>query len=334
MAIRLNMKSSFNYIFQFTIVIALANLIEASQRPISTYSIVAFDENTGEFGVAVQSHWFSVGSIVPWARSGVGAVATQSLVKVEYGPDGLDRMHNGQSAQEALNEMLSADKAKALRQVAIIDSKGNVAVHTGDKCIQAAGHRVGKNYSVQANMMEKTTVWNAMADAYEDSKGDLAERMMSALEAAEKEGGDIRGKQSASMLVVTGNPTGTAWKDKVLDLRVDDHHRPLEELRRLIRIHRAYRHANQGDHFLEKNKIEEAMIEYQKAASYYPENPELPYWSAVTLARTGDIEKAIPIFTKVFKEQPKLRKLIPRLRDSGLLPDNDEIINKIMKIGR
>ena len=300
--------------------------------PIHTYSIVAYDEQTGELGVAVQSHWFSVGSLVPWAKAGVGAVATQSFVKVEYGPDGLLLMENGKTAQEALNDLISQDDGASVRQVAMIDVNGNVAAHTGSKCIYAAGHQIGKNYSVQANLMDKESVWPAMAKAFEASQGDLAEKMMTALEAAEKEGGDIRGKQSAAMLIVTGTPTGIPWKDIVMDLRVDDHAEPLNELRRLIRIHRAYRHANKGDHYLENDDIEKALIEYEKASQFYPQNPELPYWAAITMASKGNLDKALPIFLDVFKREPRLRTLTPRLVNSGLLPDDKQMLKKILEV--
>jgi len=190
--------------------------------PVHTYSIVAFDQETGELGVAVQSHWFSVGFLVPWAKAGVGAVATQSFVKVDYGPHGLKLMEEGMSADAALQKLVSEDEGEAVRQVAMIDVKGNVAAHTGSKCIYAAGHQIGKNYSVQANLMENETVWPAMAKAFENTEGDLADKMMATLDAAEAEGGDIRGKQSAAMLIVTGEPTGVPWKDTVLDLRVED----------------------------------------------------------------------------------------------------------------
>jgi len=302
-------------------------------RPVNTYSIVAYDDSTGQLGVAVQSHWFSVGSLVPWAKAGVGAVATQSLVKVEYGPEGLKGMEDGKVPHVILSELLSNDEGKDLRQVAMIDANGNVAAHTGDKCIAAAGHQIGNNYSVQANIMENATVWPAMARAFERSKGDLADRMMAALEAAEREGGDLRGKQSAAMLIVSGEPTGIQWQDNILDLRIEDHPTPLKELRRLIRINRAYEHANKGDHYLEINKIDEAMIEYDKASKYYPENPELPYWSAVTLAGVGDVDEALPIFQQVFEKEPKLRELTPRLVDAGLLPDDDDLIRSILEVG-
>ena len=304
----------------------------SESTPVHTYSIVAFDEETGELGVAVQSHWFSVGFLVPWAKAGVGAVATQSFVKVDYGPEGLNRMENGQSAEEALNSLLAEDEGEAVRQVAMIDVKGSVAVHTGTKCIYAAGHQIGKNYSVQANLMEKETVWPSMANAFERSNGDLAEKMMAALEAAEAEGGDIRGKQSAAMLIVSGNPTGIPWKDVVMDIRVDDHAEPLKELKRLIRIHRAYQHANKGDHYLELEEIEKALVEYEKASEFYPENPELPYWSAVTLASKGNLDQALPIFREVFQKEPRLRILTPRLVNSGLLPNDPALIEAIIQI--
>ena len=304
----------------------------SESTPVHTYSIVAFDEETGELGVAVQSHWFSVGFLVPWAKAGVGAVATQSFVKVDYGPEGLNRMEHGQSAEEALTSLLQEDDGKAVRQVAMIDVKGSVAAHTGTKCIYAAGHQIGKNYSVQATLMEKETVWPSMANAFERSNGDLAEKMMAALEAAEAEGGDIRGKQSAAMLIVSGNPTGIPWMDVVMDIRVDDHAEPLKELKRLIRIHRAYQHANKADHYLEMEEIEKALVEYEKASEFYPENPELPYWSAVTLASKGNLDQALPIFWKVFKKEPRLRILTPRLVNSGLLPDDPELIEAIIQI--
>ncbi|MEL1234336.1 MAG: DUF1028 domain-containing protein, partial [Candidatus Neomarinimicrobiota bacterium] len=299
-------------------------------RPVHTYSIVAYDDSTGQLGVAVQSHWFSVGSLVPWAKAGVGAIATQSLVKVEYGPDGLKGMEDGKVPHVVLSELLADDDGRDLRQVAMIDAFGNVASHTGEKCISHAGHQIGENYSVQANIMEKPTVCAAMGHAFENTKGDLADRMMASLEAAENEGGDLRGKQSASMLIVTGNPTGIAWKDIVMDIRIDDHKEPLKELKRLIRINRAYKHANKGDHYLELEKIDDAMAEYKKASYYYPENPELPYWSAVTLAGIGDLDKALPIFEDVFYREPNLRTLTPRLVNSGILPNDDDLIEAIM----
>ena len=302
----------------------------SNSRPVSTYSIVAYDEETGQLGVAVQSHWFAVGQLVPWAKSGVGAVATQSFVRVEYGPDGLALMEQGASAVDALARLVASDDQRAVRQVAMIDVNGSVAAHTGDRCIDMAGHHVGKNYSVQANLMEKNSVWPAMAEAFENSEGDLAYRMLAALDAAEAEGGDIRGRQSAAMLIVSGDPSGIEWQDLVLDLRVDDSPQPLVELRRLLRIHRAYEHANRGDHYLEENQINEALKEYRLAASFYPENVELPYWTAVTLAGIDRLEDALPIFHNVFVTAPNLRTMTPRLVKSGLLPDDPALLARIM----
>ena len=313
----------------FFVTITLSQNI-SDNRPISTYSIVALDAETGQLGVAVQSHWFSVGFLVPWVKAGVGAVATQSFVKVDYGPDGLELMENGMSAKDALKSLIDQDEAEAVRQVAMIDINGNVAAHTGERCIVFANHVVGKNYSVQANMMENSTVPKAMAVAFENSSGDLADRMMAALEAAEKEGGDIRGKQSAAMVIMSGEPTGIEWKDTKMSLRIEDHPTPLKELKRLIRIHRAYQHANKGDYYMELNQIDNALTEYNKASKYYPENPELPYWSAVALVNGGRINEALPIFKAVFKSNPNLKKMTPRLIKSGLLIDDEKVLKKIM----
>ena len=322
------------FLFFYLILFATKNFAQnvPKSNPVSTYSIVAYDEPTGQFGVAVQSHWFSVGALVPWAKAGVGAVATQSFVKVEYGPDGIALMEAGKSAKEALNQLISKDSGQAVRQVAMIDNKGSVAAHTGENCIYAAGHKIGKNYSVQANLMEKETVWDAMAIAFENAEGPLAIRMMASLEAAEYEGGDIRGKQSAAMLIVTGQPTGLPWEDIVMDIRVDDSRYPLKELKRLIRIHTAYQHANKGDHYLEINEVEKALVEYGLASELYPENPELPYWSAVTMVGLGKLNKALPIFSKVFKEEPRLRMMTPRIVDAGLLPKDEYILKLIMEV--
>ncbi len=300
-------------------------------RPVNTYSIVALDKETGQFGVAVQSHWFSVGTIVPWAEAGVGAVATQSFVKVDYGPEGLNLMREGYSAGEALDKLVKEDEGRAVRQVAMVDASGNVATHTGENCIEAAGHFIGDGFSVQANLMDKETVWPAMAKAYETTEGDLADRMMAALEAAEHEGGDIRGKQSVAMLIVSGTPTGIPWKDKILDIQIADHPEPLKEMKRLIRVHRAYEHANKGDLHLEHNEIDKALEEYAKAAELYPENAELPYWTAITLAGVDKLEMALPIFRDVFQRDPDLKRLTPRLVKSGLLPDDPHILEAILK---
>src|ERR1035438_3837890 len=207
---------------------------EAPRRPVHTFSIVARDAVTGDLGVAVQSHWFSVGSAVPWAEPGVGAVATQSFTEPSYGPLGLTLMKAGKSAPEALKALLSADSDREVRQVAMVDAQGRSAAHTGVKCIQAAGHEVGEGFTVEANLMDKPTVWPAMAKAFRAAKGDLAERLLAALRAAQAQGGDIRGQQSAAILIVKGKPSGQPWNDRLFDLRVEDSPDPLKELSRLV----------------------------------------------------------------------------------------------------
>ncbi len=300
------------------------------RRPVHTYSIVARDPMSGQMGVAVQSHWFSVGPLVPWAEAGVGAVATQSFVEASYGPLGLGLMRAGKSAQEALKALLEIDQKREVRQVAMIDSQGRVAAHTGKQCIDEAGHYVGEQFSAQANLMLKNTVWKAMADAYKSAKGDLIERLMASLEAAEKEGGDIRGRQSAAIIVVSGKPSGQPWKDRIIDLRVEDHPNPLEELRRLINVHRAYEHMNRGDEYLAEEDIKKAMKEYEAAEKLAPENVEMVFWHAATLASLGRVEESLPLFKRVFEADLNWATLLPRLPKSGLLPDDPELIKKIL----
>ncbi|HUQ30801.1 MAG TPA: DUF1028 domain-containing protein [Pyrinomonadaceae bacterium] len=303
-------------------------------RPVHTFSIVARDEATGELGVAVQSHWFSVGSIVPWAEAGVGAVATQSFVDPSYGKLGLDLMRAGRSAPDALKALLAGDEGRDVRQVAMIDAQGRVDAWTGGKDIQAAGHFVGKNYSVQANLMMNDRVWPAMSRAFETTKGDLAERMLAALDAAQGAGGDIRGRQSAALIVVTGKPTGKAWADRVFDLRIDDSPEPLKELRRLVTLHRAYNHMNAGDLAVEKKDNEGALREYGAAEKLVPDNAEMIYWHAVALVNMNRVEEALPLFRKVFAMDKNWATLTPRLPKSGLMPDDAKLIERILKENR
>jgi uncharacterized Ntn-hydrolase superfamily protein len=298
---------------------------------VHTYSIVARDPATGDMGVAVQSHWFSVGSIVTWAEAGVGAVATQSFVDPGYGSRGLDLMHRGVAAPDALKQLLEKDAQRDGRQVAMIDSNGQVSAYTGKSAIAAAGHRVGRNFSVQANMMANDRIWPAMAEAFEQTTGDLADRLLAALEAADKAGGDIRGRQSAAILIVKGKGTGRPWvgADRLFDLRVDDHPKPVEELRRLIRLQRAYAHANRGDELMTEKKVEEALKEYAAASQLAPEIVELPFWHAVTLASIGREAEAAPIFKAVFAKEPVWADLLERLPAAGLFPDDRALIERI-----
>src|SRR5437899_12471637 len=217
-----------------------------SRRPVSTYSIVAIDRRGGEMGVAVQSHWFSVGSVVTWAEAGVGVVATQALVEASYGPLGLALMQGGKSPTEALKSLLATDPSPRVRQVAILDFRGRVATHTGEECIPQAGHISGRGFSTQANLMRNRRVWPAMASAFRRTTGDLTSRLLASLDAAEGAGGDVRGRQSAAILVLRTKPSGSPWHDKVVDLRVEDHPAPLKELSRLVVLHQAYEHENEG----------------------------------------------------------------------------------------
>jgi uncharacterized Ntn-hydrolase superfamily protein len=315
--------------------VAVAITILAAGRalagPVHTYSIVARDPATGELGVAVQSHWFNVGAIVPWAEAGVGAVATQSFVDPSYGRLGLDLMRAGRSAPDALRGLLAADEGREVRQVAVIDARGRVLAHTGRKNIQAAGHVTGKDYSVQANLMLNETVWPAMARAYEAAKGDLAERMMAALDAAQAAGGDIRGRQSAALIVVSGTPTGKAWVDRIFDLRVDDSPDPLGELRRLIALQRAYNHMNAGDLAVEHGDQDGALREYAAAGRLVPDSAEMTYWHAVALVNMGRLEESLPLFRRVFAQDRNWVALTPRLVPPGLLPDDPKIVERIVR---
>lgn len=299
---------------------------------VSTYSIVARDLVTGEMGVAVQSHWFSVGSIVSWGEAGVGVVATQSFVNPAFGPDGLELLKSGMIASEVLDKLIAEDDGRDVRQLAILDVNGNVKSYTGKKCIPGAGNIVGENYSVQANLMLNDKVPAAMSKAFEESTGNLADRMMAALFAAEEVGGDIRGKQSAAILVVRGESTGKVWEDRLIDLRVEDHPTPLEELSRLIKVHRAYNHMNAGDLAMEHGDMKLAMKEYSTAEAMFPENEEMKFWHAVTLASNGDIEGSLPLFKEVFKKNENWKTLTPRLVPIGQLTVNEEELKKILSV--
>ncbi len=306
----------------------------AQERPVHTFSIVARDSVTGELGVAVQSHWFSVGPLVPWAEAGVGAVATQSFVDPAYGPLGLELMRSGKTARQALDGLLASDPNQAVRQVAMVDAKGNVAAHTGKKCIPAAGHIEGEQFTCEANLMLNDKVWPAMAKAYRETKGDLAERMLAALDAAQSVGGDIRGKQSAAILIVSGTSTGKPWNDRIMDLRVEDSPEPLKELRRLVNVHRAYQHENAGDLAVEKNDVEGALREYGLAETMNPENLEMKYWHAVSLVNVGKLEESLPIFKTVFQGDSNWIELTSRLPKVDLLKVDEAGLKKILSMGK
>lgn len=299
------------------------------RRPVHTFSIVARDAATGDLGVAVQSHWFSVGSAVPWAEPGVGAVATQSFTDPSYGALGLALMKAGRPAPEALKALLAADADREVRQVAMVDAQGRAAAHTGAKCIQAAGHEVGEGFTVEANLMDRTQVWPAMAKAFRHAQGDLADRLLAALRAAQAEGGDIRGMQSAAILVVKGKASGQPWNDRLFDLRVEDSPDPLNELGRLIQLRRAYRLMDEGDGHVTAGEWAKAKAAYEGAAKLAPGIWEMPFWQAVALASNGKLDEALPLFKRVFAVEPFWKRLVPRLAEVGQLPKDPALLKAI-----
>lgn len=334
--------------------------VAAQLRPVSTFSIVARDPATGELGVAVQSHWFAVGQTVPWAEAGVGAIATQSFVDPTYGKLGLEMLRAGKPAPDTLRALLSTDASCEVRQVAMIDTSGSVATFTGSRDIVAAGGiagasatpvtvscgsaggtiALGRDFAVQANLMANDKVWPAMAKAFSETKGDLADRMLAALDAAQSAGGDIRGKQAAALIVVSAKSTGKPWQDRIFDLRVDDNPAPLVELRRLVSLQRAYNHMNAGDLAVEHKDNETALREYSEAEKIAATTPGIPesrhaemiYWHAVALVNMNRLDESLPLFAKAFALEPSWRDLTPRLPKSGLLPDDPKIIDKILGV--
>jgi uncharacterized Ntn-hydrolase superfamily protein len=275
-----------------------------------TYSIVARDPATGELGVAVQSHWFSVGSTVPWAEPGVGAVATQSIADPSYGPNALDLMRRGTSAQDALRRLVEADPQRAVRQVALVDARGGAAVHTGRRCIQFAGHEQGRGWVCAANMMRAQGVPEAMAHAFTTAIGEMPERLLAALDAAEQAGGDVRGKQSAAMIVVRGRRE--QWS-RTLDLRVEDSALPLVELRRLVRLRQAYDLAERADELAGEGRTDEAGLLYRRASEIAPENDELRFWSGLALVALGDRETGLERVRSAIAGNAGLAELLARL---------------------
>ncbi|MCK5005917.1 MAG: DUF1028 domain-containing protein [Spirochaetales bacterium] len=302
-------------------------------RPAHTYSIVAVDKNRGEIGAAVQSHWFSVGSTVPWAEAGVGAVATQSFVNPSFGPQGVELLKQGLSPEQVVDRLVASDAGREMRQLAVIDRHGRAFAFTGRRCVPEAGHRIGEGYSVQANLMENAEVWPAMARAFEQTAGPLAERMIEALAAAQACGGDLRGKQSAALLIVRGESSGEIWKDRVVDLRIEDHEEPVQELKRLLGVFRAYEHMNRGDEALEADDKEQALREYGDALKLYPDSQEIRFWCGVSLANTGQLEQALPIFAEVFRAHLGWRTLTERIYNLGLLEVDQQGYNRIVSIG-
>jgi uncharacterized Ntn-hydrolase superfamily protein len=297
-----------------------------------TYSIAARDPTTGQLGVAVQSHYFCVGGVVTWAEAGVGVVATQAMVEPAYGPRGLELMRAGSSAPEALAKLAAADPGRDIRQVAMVDHEGRAAAHTGLSTIAEAGHIVGDGFSVQANMMLRNTVWRAMADAYRSTPGELADRLLAALDAAEAEGGDIRGRQSAALLIVPAQSSGRPWADKVFDLRVDDARAPLAELRRLVSVSRAYAHLHLAQAALARGDSSTMRTEFEQSALLYPENPEMRFWQAVALMQSGQMEEGLAALAQIVAADANWRELVLRLPEFMFSRNRQELFERIRKL--
>lgn len=297
------------------------------RRPTGTYSIVATD-GSGSFGVAVQSHWFNVGAVVPWVEPGIGALAVQSISDPATGERGLDRLRSRSNASAALAALLDGDGDAAYRQIAIVDADGGVATHTGNLCIAEAGHRSGEGFSAQANIMDRPTVWTAMADAFEQSGGDLVGRLLASLDAAEAEGGDLRGRQSAALVVVPGAGGGDRF-----DLRVEDSADPLGELRRLVSLQRAYLELNRGDAMMARGEFEGALAAYEHAAGMVPDGAtggEAAFWAGVAFATTGRADEAVPFLDRAADVDERWARLLPRLVRSGMFPDDGPLLDRLL----
>lgn len=297
-----------------------------------TFSIIAYDAETGELGGAVQSHWFAVGTVVLWGEAGVGMVATQSFTNPGYGPEGLALLKAGVVPKSVVDRMTKQDEGRDVRQLAVINAKGEAAAFTGRRCVPHAGHLVGSTYSVQANMMLTAEVWPAMARAFETTKGALADRLMAAMDAAQAAGGDFRGKQSAAMLVLSGSPTGRVWEDRKVDIRVDDSKDPLAELRRLLGLHHGYELVQEGDDELMKGSMKSALTKYSEADRFFAENEEMAFWHAALLSSLGQFEEALPLFRKVFATNPNWKKFTPDLARLGHLKIEKQDLERLMRL--
>jgi uncharacterized Ntn-hydrolase superfamily protein len=290
-----------------------------------TYSIVARDPATGELGVAVQSHWFSVGPLVPWAMPGVGAVATQANIEVAHGPGGLALLRDGLDAATALHRLVSSDPGAAGRQLAIVDAAGGVAAHTGSSCMPEAGHVTADGVSCQANIMVSASVWPAMLEAFQRTGGPLVGRLLAALDAAEAEGGDIRGRQSAALLVVPAK--GEEWEINI-SLRVEDHPDPLVELKRLVALRDAYEVAGLADALVNESRHDEAARLYVQASELAPDNHELLFWAGLGAAQSGDMDTAVARVRESIAMQPGWKVLLGRL-PADVAPTAQAVLDRL-----
>jgi uncharacterized Ntn-hydrolase superfamily protein len=294
-----------------------------------TYSIVARDPDTGVMGVAVQSHYFQVGSVVPWGEAGVGVVATQAMGEASYGPLGVGLLRVGKTPSEALLALTSVDKLASRRQVAMVDRSGAAAAHTGEFCIPHCGHRTGDGVSVQANMMERDTVPDAMLTAYTAATGDLTDRLLATLDAAEAEGGDIRGRQSAAILIIAAQPSGKPWADRLIDLRVEDHPEPNAELRRLVDLKRLYAANNTRGAATAHDSAEASLRAFEATSAITRGNPELLFWQAFQRALAGDVDGARTMLARCAEVDPRWPELLRRLEPAGMIND-DTLVERLL----
>lgn len=318
------------FIIHFTV---FAQKPANSDKFAHTFSIVAQDPVTGDMAVGVQSHWFSVGTSVPWGKSGVGVVATQSFVNQRYGYEGLELMQKGFSAEKALKQLKKEDEGAAFRQVAMLSKDGTIAAFTGEKCVDAALHLIGDHYSIQANMMEDENVVYEMRKAYEENSDlPLAERIVAAMKVAQASGGDIRGKQSSALIVVGKDAPKHPWLDKKIDLRVEDHKTPVEELSRLLNSHRAYEFMTEGDLAMENENPKAALKAYNAAEKLLPSNDEIKFWKAVALVNSDQVKESIPIFERLFMNDKRWQRLLKRLPSSDLITVDNSALEYLLNL--
>jgi uncharacterized Ntn-hydrolase superfamily protein len=297
-----------------------------------TYSIVARDPETGRLGVAVQTRYFGVGSTVPWAEPGVGVIATQSFVEVSYGPRGLELLRDGASAPDALEALLGEDDGRDVRQVAMVDANGEAAVHTGARCVQAAGHVIREGVSAQANMMERDTVWDAMLASFADTDGaGFPERLLAALRAAEGEGGDVRGRQSAALLVVEADRSLPSW-ERAIDVRVEDHPDPLGELERLVRLREAYRFFETGNDSAMDGDLVRAAEEQSRARELAPDDDAIAFGLGLAMMGSGRIDEAQALLEQARSANPRWALYLRRLAAAGILPSDPAFLDALMPL--
>jgi uncharacterized Ntn-hydrolase superfamily protein len=291
-----------------------------------TYSIIGRDAETGEIGIAVQSRWFHAGQDLAWIQPAVGAVCTQAITDPSYGPRGLELLQAGKSPREAIDELTAADPGLDVRQVAIASADGDIAQHTGAACVAAAGHASGSTCCAQGNMLASDTCWGAMVEAFERASGPLPDRLLAALEAAEREGGDARGRQAGRLLVCGGRPTGAEWEDRVVDLQVVDHPRPVEELARLLRLQRAYARLSSAFQLVRAGNATGAAAEVDAAAELAPEDDQIAFWRATILAPTGRVDEAAAAFREAVRAHPAWPDFLRRCVAAGLVPPGAEAL--------